>query len=496
MKNSSFLTVLLFSGIIIGGNFITFNIVHIPNQMTFVIILTAIMFYPVMRLPLAGIYLMFIIMPLIPLVRRYFYLAYSRPKVDPLIVIGDIIMTIMVMGLFFTFREHMRSGTFRNRISFIVLCYFLLMTIRIFVYNELPLGVALMRYRFYGPQVLLFFVGMLYALEEAHMRKLWGITLLMGIAAVLYGINQFMFGYSEAEKLWFSSIDFTSMFINDLARPFSFFSSPASFADYMQVSLIAIIAFSAWSKISGKVTWLLMPIFWTGAVITSVRSNWIGMALTLFVWLFIVKIRGMKNRVVILVIMVALFITFDVLQNVVQTGLGVGRLVSVGGGSSQVSSNLDKLVTQRSQAINNPFQEHSMQTRIQLWTYIVQSSADPQHAMFGRGVGVLNADSLYLTYLSEFGYPGMLLIMAIIVMFIMGGFKILDRTRSPYALVIAKTVVTMDIVFAIISTTGSHISAFPGDTYFWFWNGVMMGLWTRIEKGTAKGEVHENFTYT
>ncbi len=39
----------------------------------------------------------------------------------------------------------------------------------------------------------------------------------------------------------------------------------------------------------------------------------------------------------------------------------------------------------------------------------------------------------------------------------------IDRSRSDYAVTIAKAVVTMDIVFAIISITGSHIHAFPGN---------------------------------
>jgi hypothetical protein len=32
----------------------------------------------------------------------------------------------------------------------------------------------------------------------------------------------------------------------------------------------------------------------------------------------------------------------------------------------------------------------------------------------------------------------------------------------------------MNIMFAIMNTTGSHIHAFPGDVYFWFWNGVLL----------------------
>jgi hypothetical protein len=480
-------TMFLFLCIIVAGSFIGFKIVHVPDQYQFVVLLGLLVFYPILRFPLVGVYLLFIIMPFVPLVRRLFYLAYARPTADPLIIIGDLILAFMVLGLFFTFREQLQQGKLRYRITFLVLFYFLYMVLRTFVANELPVGAALLRFRFYGPQVLLFFIGMLFAAHEAHMKRLWGITIAVALGAVLYGFKQSLFGYSEAEKIWFSSIDFTSLFIKGIARPFSFFQSPAAFADYLQLAVIGLVFYAGYAGLAGKMVWFFAPVFWAGVLITSVRSSWIGMALAFFIWLFIVRVRGLKQRLIFFAIMAACFLTFDVVQTVVQTGLGVGAIVSSVSTNDQVNQTLALLVTERADALENPFQEYSMLSRIALWRYIIEMSALPQLALLGRGVGVLNADSLYITYLADFGYPGLLLMIALIVLFIRCGFQVIDASRSSWAGSLAIAVVTMNLVMAIIGITGSHIHAFPGDSYFWFWNGVVVGLWAD-QKNKDRGE--------
>ncbi|MBN1130603.1 MAG: hypothetical protein JXA71_16565 [Chitinispirillaceae bacterium] len=474
-------TLFLFLGIVAAGWCIGFRIVHIPNQLLSVILLALIVFYPVMRFPLIGVYLLFIIMPIIPLVRRFFYLSHGRPGIDPLIILGDLILGITVLGLFFTFREQVQQGKFRHGIVVLVLFYFCYLLLRTFVANELPAGIALLRFRFYGPQVLLFFVGMVYALHKDHLNRLWGITIAIGIGAVLYGIKQSLFGYNEAEKIWFSSIDFTSLFIKGIARPFSFFQSPAAFADYVLLSVVSVIFFAGYARIAGKMLMLLIPLFWAGVLITSVRSCWIGMALTFFVWLLIVRIKGMKQRLMVFSIATLCFILFDVLQAVVQTGIGFGSFVSSISGNQQTGETINLLVTERADAIENPFQEHSMVSRIGLWKYIFNLSFNPYMAVLGRGIGVLSADSMYVTYLAELGYPGVIFLLALLVLLVRKGFQVVDGSRSKWAVSLAVAVVTMDIVMAIIGLTGSHIHAFPGDSYFWFWNGVMMGLWAELK---------------
>jgi hypothetical protein len=484
-------TIVLFTAIIGAGAYVGFRIVHIPDQFMFVLLLALFMFYPIIRFPLVGVYLLFIIMPVVPLVRRLYYLAYARPAADPLIIIGDIIVAMMVLGLFFVFREQLQQGTLRFRILYLVFFYFIYMVIRTFVANELPMGAALLKFRFYGPQVLLFFIGVLYARQEAHLKRLWAFTIIIAMGAVLYGLKQSLFGYSEAEKIWFSSIDFTSLFIKGIARPFSFFQSPAAFADYLQLAVIGLIFFIGFGNVRSKLLWVLVPLLCVGVLITSVRSSWIGMALTFFIWFLIVRVRGIAHRIAVIAAVAACFLVFDVIDTAISTGFGVGSIVGSISGTSQANQTINLLITERANAIENPFQEHSVVSRIALWKYIFDMSAIPQLALLGRGIGVLSADSLYVTYLAELGYPGVILIVALLILFIRYGFKVIDTGQSKWTVSIAVAVVTMDIVMAVIGITGSHMHAFPGDTYFWFWNGVVVGLWTGMARRDEREEADE-----
>jgi hypothetical protein len=486
-----FPTIALFLSVVAGGAYIGFRIVHVPDQFMFVALLGLCIFYPIVRFPLVGVYLLFIVMPFVPFIRRMYYLAYARPTADPLIIIGDLIVALIVIGLFFTLREQLQQGSFRFRIIVLVFFYFLYMVFRTVVANELPLGTALLKFRFYGPQVLLFFIGYLYAGHESHLKRLWGITILIACGAVVYGLKQSLFGYSEAEKIWFSSIDFTSLFIKGIARPFSFFQSPAAFADYLLLAVIGLIVYSGYGKTVGRLLWVLVPLLWTGVLITSVRSSWIGMAITFFIWLFIVRIRGIKQRLLFVAILIVCFLTFDVIETFINTGTGIGSLVTSVSGSAQANQTINLLITERANAIENPFQEHSMVSRLALWRYIIEQSSMPQLALLGRGIGVLSADSLYITYLAELGYPGLILIVAILIIFIGFGFKVIDTAPVKWASSIAIAVVTMDIVMAIMGITGSHIHAFPGDSYFWFWNGVLIGLWANRKNSATTEEPYE-----
>jgi hypothetical protein len=147
---------------------------------------------------------------------------------------------------------------------------------------------------------------------------------------------------------------------------------------------------------------------------------------------------------------------------------------SIGKGMNQETLNL--LVTQRTSAIASPFEEHSFLSRIALWKYLLILSTDPINAFMGRGIGTINADSLYFSYLAQLGYPGMIFIIGFVILTIINGFNIIDRSNSPMLLSLAKGITLMNIVFAIINITGTHIHSFPGDVYFWFWNGVLFKL--------------------
>ena len=187
-----------------------------------------------------------------------YYLAYARPGMDPLIVIGDIIILLVFIGLFFEFKQRRLDDSSSKFFATLIICYIAYMVLRAFGFNISPLSESMGKLKYYAPTVLLFFVGMLYANKEAHLKRLWTLTIFIGSAASLYGLKQLFIGYSSAEKLWFSSINFTTLFIKGIARPFSFFQSPASFADYLLLGIIAILMLTSWATLKGKQALILV----------------------------------------------------------------------------------------------------------------------------------------------------------------------------------------------------------------------------------------------
>jgi hypothetical protein len=461
-----------YCAIAVLGNFIASRLFNIPSQTELVVFTGILLFVPILLYPVLGAHILFLLLPFIPLVRKLYYLMFERPDKDPLLMLGDLIIVVILIGLFFDFREKKERSVIVTRHIAAVLIYFIYLGIRVVVANELSLPAAIARYKFYGPAVLLFFIGVMFAGRLKHLKGIWVTTVVAGTLAALYGLKQLYFGFSRAEELWYASVNFSSLFINNVARPFSFFQSPAAFADYMQIALIGILVLGGMAK--GRLA-LLMPVPWIlymyGMLITSVRSSWIGFFVFVFFWFLFLRIRSMGRR---LAVSIAVMILFVLINSFAEQGAMMGSAIGFAASKMPATENLDNLVTERVTAVEDPFAEHSFQSRLAFWGFIITSSANPIQAILGRGTGAMSADSLYFTYLAEFGYPGVLFIVTLILSFIINGLKVVDKSTNRDVVLIAKGIVVFNITFAILGISGTHIHAFPGDAYFWFWNGVMI----------------------
>jgi hypothetical protein len=342
----------------------------------------------------------------------------------------------------------------------------------------------------YGPSVFLFFAGSIFAFNRKLIIQVLYITVSLGTIAALYGFNQLFFGYSRAEEIWFSSISFTTLFIEGLARPFSFFQSPAAFADFMQLSIISLMVLFYYneSKHIKFLFYLLVPVYFYATLITSVRSNWLGCIVSLFLWVFFVFLKNKRIRIFVLTTTVMLY----TLIQFIGFG-GSGRPLTPIDSIAQKTfkqKQLDMLITSRTNAITNPFEEHSLLSRINLWKFIFDLSFDPYMGLVGRGIGALNADSLYFTYLAELGYPGFFFIIGLIFIFISRGLSLAERSSGKVR-ALAQGITIMNITFAVINLTGTHIHSFPGDAFFWFFNGILIRQEFCFRK-SIHPELHEN----
>jgi hypothetical protein len=99
-------------------------------------------------------------MPFIPFLRKLYYLQYARPAADPLIVIGDLLIFLMIAGLFFEFRDKLHEP--KSKITYMILIYIMYALIRTFLFNISPFSSAILHFRMYGPPVFLLFVGSIF----------------------------------------------------------------------------------------------------------------------------------------------------------------------------------------------------------------------------------------------------------------------------------------------------------------------------------------------
>ncbi len=486
MKNAG-LQAALFVFIVALGVFVAYKMVHIPGQSEMVVLVVALLLAPIFRFPLLGVYAAFVLSPFVPFVRRLYYLLYGRPGVDPLIMMTDILVAVVFVGLFFEFRERFRDDRRNGFYLRLIFFYIVYLILRTFILNDCPMAEAVARLKFYAPSVLLFYIGYVFSHRYSHLKALWVITLGVGIIACLYSFKQLYLGYSEAEKIWFSSISFTTLFIKGIARPFSFFQSPACFADYLIIAIIAALFLASIGKARSRIVLVpVIPLLFYGILITSVRSNWIGGLAVFFFWFVFLNVKKASNRILVIVVVILVFLSFQVLEESVSSGLGLRAVAAATDTKSAAHEYVNLLVTARTGAITDPFQEHSLLSRIALWKMILSYSVIPQMAVFGRGLGALNADSLYFTYLAEFGYPGLIFIIFLTIGFISRGIGALDTLHDRRAFALVKAIVVFDMVFALMNVTGSHINSFPGDMYFWFLNGVLMNV-SLLDKRISEG---------
>jgi len=463
----------ILTGVILSGITLAWYTVHIPSRLEFLGILSIIAFYPVFTAPRWGLYIIFSVSPFIGFIRRLFYLAYERPHIDPLIVMTDIILFFILFSLIFS----LRTTAFKNvqKYVYLIAGYIAYLLLRVVLLNTGSIAESLGHFKFYGIAVLFFYIGIIYAKQIDLLKRLWIITAVTSCIVAVYGFSQLFFGYSRAEQLWFSSTYFSTLFIKGVARPFSTFQSPAAFADYSIIGTLALLLLGAWYKKPGKFfIYIPLPIFAVSILTTSVRSNWIGLAILYFLWLILLKIRTHTKRLGFIILLITLFISVEYMTDF----LGKNQELQLDLHSlSKLTKNIehfDLLITNRLSALTNPFKEHSFRSRVSLWRSLFAMTSNIELALFGRGLGTLKADSLYVTYLAEFGFPGLIFIAGIFILFIGKGLRLIDLTKTSTEFNLIRGITALNIVLAIMSITGTHIHSFPGDAFFWFWNGVLI----------------------
>jgi hypothetical protein len=137
---------------------------------------------------------------------------------------------------------------------------------------------------------------------------------------------------------------------------------------------------------------------------------------------------------------------------------------------------LKLLIKDRVNAVKNPLEEHSMQSRLVIWGWILQDIWKIPDGILGRGLGTVDAHSYYLSILADTGIPGFVLFLIILIPVFRAGIRLHDRCEDPDRKLLIRLLLTILFLFSAGNLTGTHINNSPGNIYFWFACAILMRM--------------------
>jgi hypothetical protein len=488
-----FKSAVAFIFVLITGFLIARKIASVPTRRDVVAFISSVLLIPIIKFPVFGLAMLCILPLFIPWIRRLFYLMSERVVNDPLLLIPDIIAALLVLALIDKLRKGERLKSVDSGLQLWLLLFIVYQLIRVFVLNS-GFILALQTFKFDVFFITTFFFAIYFVKSFDQIVTVLKLTSVLALLLALYGIKQTFIGYTAFEELWLDQMrmEFVTMFIAGTPRPFSTLSSPATFADFMLIGMIASGAVAGISSVRGRNLYLvIIPVIGFALLLTSVRSNWVGAIAAFFVWFLIAHRASLTKKVVTIFIVfllgLPLSLVFDnVGDSSVKTTTG-SMLMPLNRGRSERTIT-DLFVKERVTAITNPFEEHSMKARVEMWLFVVRKSVQLPQGPMGWGMGTFNAHNYYLTVLYETGFIGMLLLMYVLFRIFRAGYRLYGEEENVDKRIVIRAIVALLVSICVLNTTGPHTSSHPADIYFWGSAGLLLII-HRLPLGKSSGMI-------
>ncbi len=455
---------LMFPLLLLAGSLFAYRLINIPSRVETAIFCIGFFLIPTLKYPKIGIYYLFCLPLFIPMFRRMYYLVSERPTVDYLLLISDGVMGGLIIALILLWLINKERS--KDIMSMLIISYVALLFIKVFIGNHGSTIEGLYGFKFNGLYVFFFF-GSSYILttfKETKAVYLYASILLLITA--LYGLKQILFGFTGFEQKWLDSIQFTTLRIEGVVRPFSTYLSPAAMSDGMTLLFMLGIY---WITESGRRKMLLGITLVLASIppllIATVRTNWMAVIAGLFFFLFFLRLKKTWVKVAIMVVMALGLVGYSLKSS------GTPQYAAVAQQRSSGKNLTDIMIKNRTSGLSDPLAEYSVQKRISTWTSIyIESRIVP----FGKGQGTTGyAHSYYFQVLGEIGYPGILLFLSILIVGFYRGFKILSLSRDPEMQELTRLLLTLIFMISFLNLTGTHLHTPPGDIFFWFTLGTI-----------------------
>lgn len=444
------------------GIFFAYRLVHIPSRVETTLFWIIFFIVPTLKYPKIGLYYLFCLPLFIPMFRRMYYLIADRPTLDYLMLISDGVMGGLILALILLWVINKEKN--RDLLACLVLLYTVILFAKIFIGNSGPTLQGLYGFKFNGLYVSFFFGGSYILTSFKETKSIYKYSAILLLITALYGLKQILFGFSGFEEKWLDSIQFTTLRIEGVVRPFSVYASPASMSDGMTILFLMGVY---WIFSGGKSYKLLGAIICLAAIwpllIATVRTNWLAVAAGLVFYLFLLRIKKRWVKVSLMTVIVAGIFIYSSKSN--GEG-GVSKAVAVTEQGLNKKSLAQIMIKNRTSALANPLQEYSVQKRMGTWVSIFY---DSKTHPFGKGQGTAGyAHSYYFQVLGEIGYPGVLLFLIILVVGFYRAFYVIANCHDPNIQEFTRMLLTVIFMLSILNLTGTHLHTPPGDIFFWF----------------------------
>jgi hypothetical protein len=490
MKKAGFWVIFLPIIAMVGLGFV-YRLMNIPSRAETAIFCIAFFLIPTLKWPKLGVYYLFCLPLYIPLFRRMYYMISERPTLDYLMLISDGVMGGLIMALILLWIINKERP--KDLLSSLIVVYGFLLFLKVFVGAQLSIQEGLYGFKFNGLYVFFFFAGSYVLTDFKESRRVFGWASWLLFLTAVYGVKQILFGFTAFEQKWLDSITFTTLRIDGVVRPFSTYVSPAAMSDGMVVLLIAgLYWLMSKGKLTGPFGLLLMGTSIAPLLIASVRTNWLAAVAGIFFYLVFLRLRNKWTKIAVVTVMVGGLAGYSA------KGSGGG---GGGGGNFQQNAALsirlnakgpnltESMIKNRTAALANPLQEYSVQKRMETWAGIIYMS---QHFPFGKGQSTTGyAHSYYFLVLGEIGYPGLICFLAIVIVGIYRGMKVISmaKDKDKDLAEFARLLLTIVFMITVLNLTGTHLHTPPGDIFYWFSMGCLSRFYRQLrDEARAESE--------
>ncbi|MBI5804751.1 O-antigen ligase family protein [candidate division TA06 bacterium] len=387
----------------------------------------------------------------------------------------DLIMLACMGGFVFNKKMSIGFGQYKQHLVVLTITYLLWGIVEVINPQNPSISVALFGYRGDVFPAITFFLA-LFLIEDRHLAVLKTFFLVLIWLCGLYAIKQMIFGWTAAEAWWIRETPVSS---TGGIRYFSTMISAGVFGTYMLfMFFISLSWFKRGQGFLLNLFYLLTALLCVFCIFAcQVRGIWVGFAAGLMFYLLFKKGSKIYRFLAFSVAVAFIIILFDIAAKDTTDDPFLAMVNSLRNPKESVS------VQGRLGALATTWIPTVMGHPLGLGAGSVGGSRGQAQSALGQNDSrsVYITDNYYATIATNYGWPGLFLLLAVFVVSAATAYKISRRDDFPHHSMSASLFALMMAV--IVLTFSGGIETIPVSIYFWFFVGLLAQWNSRLTTG-------------